>query len=57
MIKLSKDLMVRSEELKINGLYYLRSLRGARKIRYVQAFNRIHRSTAVDSTQKDPRSV
>ena len=57
MMKLSKDLMVRSEELKINGLYYLRSLRGARKIKYVQAFNRIHRSTAVDSARRDPRSV
>ena len=57
MMKLSKDLMVRSEELKINGLYYLRSLRGARKIKYVRAFNRIHRSTAVDSARRDPRSV
>ena len=56
-MKLSKDLMVQSEELKINGLYYLHSLRGARKIKYVQAFNRIHRSMAVDSVQRDPQSV
>ena len=48
-MKLSNDLMVQSEELKINGLYYLRSLRGARKIKYVRAFNRIRRSTTVDS--------
>ena len=53
-MKLSKDLMVRSEELKINGLYYLRSLRGAKKIKYVWAFNRIHRSTAIDLAQRDP---
>ena len=56
-MKLSKDLMVRSEELEINGLYYLRSLRGVRKIKYVHAFNRIHISTAVDSARRDPRSV
>ena len=57
MMKLSKDLMVRSEELKIDGLYYLRSLRSARKIKYVWEFNRIHRSTAVDSAQRDPQSI
>ena len=57
MMKLSKDLMVRSEELNIDGLYYLRSLRGARKIKYVQASNRIHRSTAVDSAHRNPRSM
>ena len=56
-MKLSKDLMVRNEELEINGLYYLRSLRGARKIKYVRAFNKIHRSMAVDSARRDPRSV
>ena len=29
---LSKDLTVRSEKMKINGLYYIRSLKDARKI-------------------------
>ena len=44
------------KKFKINGLYYLRSLRGARKIKYVWAFNRIHRSTALDSARRHPQS-
>ena len=52
-MKLSKDLMVQSEELEINGLYYLHSLRGARKIKYVRPFNKIHRSMADDPAQRD----
>ena len=48
MMNLSKDLMVRSEELKINGIHYVRSPKGARKIKYIRAFNRIHRSIADD---------
>ena len=56
-MKLSKDLMVQSEELNINDLYYVRSLRGARKIKYVRVFNRVHRSTTVDPARTDPRST
>ena len=55
--EVSKYLMVRSEELKINGLHYVRSLKGARKMKYVWAFNKIHGSMVVDLARRDPRSV
>ena len=56
-MKLSKDLMVRSEKLKINGLHYVRSLKGARKMKYVWEFNMIHGSTVVDLARRDPWSI
>ena len=46
--EVSKDLMARSEEPEINGLHYVRSPKGVRKIKYIWAFNRIHRSMAGD---------
>ena len=43
--------------VEINGPYYFRSLRGARKIKYFWAFNKIHRLMAVDSAQRNPLSI
>ena len=48
-----KDLMVRNENSKINGLILCPLSKSARKIKYVRAFNKIHRSTAIDPTQRD----
>ena len=52
-----KDLMVRNEKLKINGLILCPLSKSVRKIKYVWAFNKVHRSMDVDHVRADARSI
>ena len=49
--------MVRNEKSKINGLILCPLSKSARKIKYVRAFNKVHRSMVVDPVRADARSI
>ena len=49
--------MVRNEKSKINGLVLCPLSKSARKIKYVRAFNKVHRSMVGDPVRADARSI
>ena len=52
-----KDIMIPIERIEINGHDCLYTLGDARNVKYVRAFNRVHRSTAINLARADPRSI
>ena len=49
--------MVRNENSKINGLILCPLSKSARKIKYVRAFNKVHKSMAVDLAREIAQSI